>query len=83
MIKQQCSAVIDYKRCKNHYRSRIKHDLCRSCHRRIKQSAREIESRAVIHGANRRTKSRRGNSSKPIVAEVIQNRNNRNKNANQ
>lgn len=58
------------------FRSRIIHQLCRECHRRIKQKARPIKSREINRGSYRRTRSRKNFTTKS-VPKVIANRNNR------
>jgi hypothetical protein len=83
MIRQRCSAVFDHQQCKRVYRTRKPIQFCREHYRTLYSVSRPIESREVIHGANRRTRNRRSVSVTKQVPKVIANRNNRNKNAQQ
>lgn len=80
MTRIRCEADHKNGRCKNVFRSRFKHLLCRSCFKAIHDSPRLIRSRERSDNKYRRTRNRRSVSIKS-VPKVIQNRN-RNKNAN-
>lgn len=74
MIRIRCTRKTANGQCKNQFRTRKNHDLCRSCHREIYHESRPIESRFVVTHGYRRTRSRRGITSR-TVPKVIQNRN--------
>lgn len=75
MTRTQCSAVIDYGRCKKKFRSRQKHQFCREHHRVLYGVPRPIESRTRSENKYRRNRKRRGVTTR-VVPKVISNRNN-------
>lgn len=76
MKRIRCEADHLSGRCKNVFRSRFPHTLCRSCFKAIHYDPRLIRSRKRTDNKYRRTKSRKNFTTKS-VPKVIANRNNR------
>lgn len=60
MTHQRCNSETTKGQCKNTFRSRRLHSLCRSCYRTTYGRSRPIESRELSENKNRRTRNRRG-----------------------